>query len=287
MNKKAGMMKNDSLMVKPQYVYKFKRIMTDEDYERVEEIMCHRKMYMPSPFELNDPMEGDSVNIYLDILGMGYAGSAGKIHPIITGIKNEYRIMSLSAIPSSSIMWAHYGCEYRGCCFIFSTEETFQQIKPIIYSDLHFNIYENDIEDIAEKNNMDSSDVLYHVIEESFLYKNKEWSYENEWRLIQRNNKSFLKLKKDEIVGIIIGKNMEEKYKNRIIKKCNKLNLPCFTTYTMEKIGQIIFLPDDMSKNFYTLKEIIEIIYKRNDVNSVLFHELNEHIFSSIYMERI
>lgn len=285
MNEMKGIIKKDTLMIKPQYVYKYKHIFNDRDYEHLEDIICHRKIYIPSPIELNDPMEGDSASIYLNIAGSEYIGSAGKVHPLIEDRKKEYRIMSLSAIPYSPIMWAHYGCEYKGYCLIFSTKKTFKQIKPIIYSDLHFSIFEDDINEMAKMNDMEPENALYHIIEESFLFKNKEWSYENEWRLIQRNNKSFLKLKKDEIVGIIIGKNMEEKFKNRIIKKCKELNLPCFITYTMERIGRLVFLPADMDNDFYTLKDITEGINKRKDVNRALFHELNKHIFSSIYME--
>ena len=132
---------------------------------------------------LNDPMEANALQVYLDCVGAGYTFDCGKVHPIIEEWQNRYRILSVSAIPDSPIMWAHYASGYSGCCLIYSTKKTFSKIEPIIYTDITFSLSDEDFMD---------EDIPSEAIEESLRFKHKDWAYENEWRLIQNEDAGFL-----------------------------------------------------------------------------------------------
>ena len=110
--------------VRPQIVYKYKSISTQTDFNRVVDIIKSNHIYLPKPSMLNDPMEANALQVYLDCVGAGYTFDCGKVHPIIEEWQNRYRILSVSAIPDSPIMWAHYASGYSGCCLIYSTKKT-------------------------------------------------------------------------------------------------------------------------------------------------------------------
>ena len=192
---------------------------------------------------LNDPMEANALQVYLDCMGAGYTLACGKIHPIVEDRQNQYRVLSVSAIPNSPIMWAHYASGYSGCCLIYSTEKTFSEIKPVIYTDITFDLFDIDFMD----------DEMSEAIEESLCFKHKDWAYENEWRLIQNEDAGFLNYEASELVGIIIGENMSLDKRKVLVKLCKDKNVPCFRTYTM-KAGMKLVLPRMILLNHWVEK---------------------------------
>ena len=221
--------------VRPQIVYKYKSISTQTDFNRVVDIIKNNHIYLPKPSMLNDPMEAKALQVYLDCMGAGYTLACGKIHPIVEDRQNQYRVLSVSSIPNSPIMWAHYASGYSGCCLIYSTEKTFSEIKPVIYTDITFDLFDIDFMD----------DEMSEAIEESLCFKHKDWAYENEWRLIQNEDAGFLNYEASELVGIIIGENMSLDKRKVLVKLCKDKNVPCFRTYTMKSWNEIGFAPYD------------------------------------------
>lgn len=226
--------------VRPQIVYKYKSISTQADFNRVVDIIKSNHIYLPKPSMLNDPMEANALQVYLDCVGAGYTFDCGKVHPIIEEWQNRYRILSVSAIPDSPIMWAHYASGYSGCCLIYSTKKTFSKIEPIIYTDITFSLSDEDFMD---------EDIPSEAIEESLRFKHKDWAYENEWRLIQNEDAGFLNYEVSELVGIIIGENMSLDKRKVLVKLCKDKCIPCFRTYTMKSWNEIAFAPYDLMES--------------------------------------
>ena len=226
--------------IRPEFVYKYKSVSTKIDFDRVLDIIKNNHIYLPQPSMLNDPMEANALQISLDCMGAGYTLACGKVHPIIEEWQNRYRILSVSAIPDSPIMWAHYASGYSGCCLIYSTKKTFSKIEPIIYTDITFSLSDEDFMD---------EDIPSEAIEESLRFKHKDWAYENEWRLIQNEDAGFLNYEVSELVGIIIGENMSLDKRKVLVKLCKDKCIPCFRTYTMKSWNEIAFAPYDLMES--------------------------------------
>ena len=88
-------------------------------------------------------------------------------------------------------------------------------------------------------------DIPSEAIKESLRFKHKDWAYENEWRLIQNEDAGFLNYEEPELVGIIIGENMDADKRKELVKLCKDKNVPCFRTYTMKSWNEIGFAPYD------------------------------------------
>ena len=264
--------------VRPRIVYKYKSVSTQTDFNRVLDTIKNNHIYLPKPSMLNDPMEANVLQISLDCMGAGYTLACGKIHPIVEDRQNQYRVLSVSAIPNSPIMWAHYASGYSGCCLIYSTEKTFSEIKPVIYTDITFDLFDIDFMD----------DEMSEAIEESLRFKHKDWAYENEWRLIQNEDAGFLNYEASELVGIIIGENMSLDKRKVLVKLCKDKNVPCFRTYTMKSWNEIAFAPYDLMESekteYITPEEMKRYIQEGlengrcSNNERMIFNALNEKV---------
>lgn len=267
--------------VRPRIVYKYKSVSTQTDFNRVLDTINNNHIYLPKPSMLNDPMEANALQVSLHCMGAGYTFACGKVHPIVEDRQNQYRVLSVSAIPNSPIMWAHYASGYSGCCLIYSTEKTFSKIEPVIYTDITFDLFDIDFMD----------DEMSEAIEESLRFKHKDWAYENEWRLIQNEDAGFLNYESSELVGIIIGENMSADKRKVLVKLCKDKKVPCFRTYTMKSWNEIAFSPYDFVESlggeeyeYITPGEMEQYVREglengtcSND-ESMLFNALNERI---------
>jgi len=260
------------MILHPEHLFKFKPIQTYKQLKWFLDIINKRQLYYPKPSELNDPMEANSVYYSLAIAGSGNVFEGGKTHSVIVDRQEEFRIMSFSTNPCSPLMWAHYSNEFKGCCLVFSTEKAFVDVEPVIYSYNHF--YYG-----AES----PTDELYDAIHESFLFKNADWSYENEWRLIRRQDENIVHFD-DELIGVIIGNKLKPSYKRRIIKCCDSCGIACFLTYVMNAKNCIQFIPAELDYDYYTPLQICEYMRKKEKEGKCrsnefeLFLDLNDEL---------
>ena len=179
------------MIIHPFELYKYKPILSLTDLERILQIINNHEIYMPSYHQLNDPLESAGVYISLEVSGAGYQADMGEIGSAVEGYLSQYRILSFSSVPNSPLMWAHYANDYGGCCLIFRTQDTFNEVLPVVYTDIQMNIGEDEL--VQGKCDLDDA------AHDSFLFKKKDWAYENEWRLIQKKEAGFLTYKQDEI----------------------------------------------------------------------------------------
>jgi len=133
---------------------------------------------------------------------------------IVPAILAQYRVYCVSARPDIPLMWSHYARSHKGYCLEFAVKnELFCGALPVEYLD-HY----------PELNVSDSTeDDALRVL----LTKSKDWSYENEFRLIAAapgysyahvpaTKDNFAALPTGALKSIIFGCLMSEPDRNRI-----------------------------------------------------------------------
>ena len=223
------------MIIHPFELYKYKPILSLTDLERILQIINNYEIYVPSYHQLNDPLESAGVYISLAVAGAGYQAAMGEIGSAVEGYLSQYRILSFSSVPNSPLMWAHYANDYSGCCLIFRTQDTFNEVLPVVYTDIQMHIYEYDF--VMDKYDIDDA------AHDSFLFKKKDWAYENEWRLIQKKEAGLLAYNKDELAGVLMGHKLNEEMSNRIMTSCENQGIPCLKTKPAPSFSKIKFIP--------------------------------------------
>ena len=242
------------MIIHPFELYKYKPILSLTDLERILQIINNYEIYVPSYHQLNDPLESAGVYISLAVAGAGYQAAMGEIGSAVEGYLSQYRILSFSSVPNSPLMWAHYANDYGGCCLIFRTQDTFNEVLPVVYTDIQMNIGEDEL--VQGKCDLDDA------AHDSFLFKKKDWAYENEWRLIQKEKAGLLTYKQDELAGVLIGHKLSEKMSNQIITSCENQGIPCLKTKPAPSFSKIKFIPCRADDDFagYTWDQIDQTV---------------------------
>lgn len=117
------------------------------------------------------------------------------------------------------------------------------------------------------------------------MFKTRNWSYENEWRLIQKDSPGYLQYDKDELLGVILGHNMNRKYMSEIKKACKSKGIPILKTLLMRPQAKIIFVPLNIDNDEYiSFSEILEKIDgdKYTEKEQEFFHIVNRNVFCSL-----
>jgi len=114
---------------------------------------------------------------------------------IITAIKDNLRICSLSERNDSLPMWAHYSDNHQGICIEYDLTDIddktmLSYLYPMFYTNDLIKITAN----FAKKHMFFISNIIA-------MYKNEDWEYEKEWRFILPFTESFIKDKKFNMVN--------------------------------------------------------------------------------------
>ena len=142
-------MNSDNNYIKPNFIYKYKAVSSKEDLVRLIDIVNNHRIYMPDYEQLNDPLEGQIVNIECD----GYAGmemtkAADEEDIVVKSRKKEFRILSLARECNNPLLWAHYSNGYEGACLCFSTDDSFSRITKTEYCEDRENVFATDEKDL-------------------------------------------------------------------------------------------------------------------------------------------
>lgn len=126
-------------------------------------------------------------------------------------------ICSFSEINNDILMWSHYADSHYGLCLEFNRTHSnmLKNAQPTIYpKDDNFPFIDYWI---------DSPDELLAEVEKIVLTKSKHWSYEKEWRIIQRKPDNSNNYKghaapypKELLAGVIFGYRMRKKERKTI-----------------------------------------------------------------------
>ena len=229
------------MFVKPKIVYKYKSLAACNSFCYLIDTVKNKRIYLPKPSEVNDPLEACAVQLHLSYAGSSYGSPGGRISGLIEEKRNEFKVLSFSSIPNSSVMWADYADDSAGCCLMFRTKHSLDNIKPVIYTDSIFEYDEADFED---------HDITEYV-EDAFLFKMKDWSYENEWRYIEKTDSQFLGLEEGELCGIILGRKIDACKANILLDACKETGIPCYRSYVLQSRNQLVVIPNIEGKEEY------------------------------------
>lgn len=215
----------------PVYVYKFRCF-----NEYWEDIFKNNQLYMPLASELNDPFEGKLIPMNTGDAGNTIRLMEGGCNKNAENVLSKYRILSLAKNIRSKSMWAYYAYNYSGFALEFNTKYTFSSLKQVVYKSGKFN---------TELRN--TLNEIRIGIENALLYKSKDWSHEEEYRLI--NNRIDIKYKKfgrDDINSIILGYSISLDNEKKLIEFAKKLGT---------NIKRMYLAPYDDTIEFYYDKD--------------------------------
>jgi hypothetical protein len=99
-------------------------------------------------------------------------------------LKTILRICCFCQNKASIVMWSHYASNHRGICIEYDTQEFIP--SDSVANDLHPVIYKQLVFDAASYTSFFSEGVERNPLMTTIAacHKSREWSYEEEWRLI-------------------------------------------------------------------------------------------------------
>lgn len=137
-------------------------------------------------------------------------------------LNETFKIGCLATSPKNRLMWSHYADGHKGFCIEYDFKNAPKDLLPlpVIYSQKRPLIpWEMALNQSAETK---SKCILQMII--GLLTKDKEWEYEDEWRiLLSSSEESSIKI---PISAVFLGAEINETNKKTIVKICNQRKIP-------------------------------------------------------------
>lgn len=158
--------------------------------------------------------------------------------PFIKDFLSKLTVSCFSASGwDNHLMWSHYANCYSGICVEYDFEKMNEFIGfmyPVDYSDIRptvslkdmgLNKFEKDAE-----GNLITDEVNIKAIFSYLLKKNKCWSYEEEWRLVNVEGEPYtpLFINAPFVKSITIGLNLDNMCKQLLWDVCQERNIECY-----------------------------------------------------------
>jgi len=137
-------------------------------------------------------------------------------------LKNAVRVVCLSEVYDSMLMWSHYAQNHTGYCIKYDFEESdiyYKHLYPITYTKDRYVISKKDVQN-------GSKDLIYKTI----CRKSDVWAYEKEWRIVIANmnevmqhktncsNEKYVLDLKSNIKAFYLGAKTAENFKDVMIQ---------------------------------------------------------------------
>lgn len=130
------------------------------------DVVVNQRLYCAHWLELNDPLEG-RYEIYL-------GERSDRLESImatrIEKAKDTYRVASLSADPTSFLMWSHYANGHKGIVIEVEVPDDHEDLIPVIYTPFS-SVFTDKLQ---------TKEDMRHL----FKGKGEEWAYEQEYRIV-------------------------------------------------------------------------------------------------------
>lgn len=201
----------------PKLLFKYKKIATVLDLSRLCDSLKQNKIYFSKPSGLNDSLEG---------LGTELLDGAHENKEIRDG----FRVLALSESCFSPVMWSHYADNRSGICLGFrkgssldvNNTSAFKEAEPVKY--------------VSARNEFSSD--THQATANDLYYKNSDWSYEREWRIVKETNKDYIDYNSNDLACIIFGEKTDEMVKELI--KNTFSNIPFYSIESDSKNYRLI-----------------------------------------------
>lgn len=190
----------------PDFLYKYMSV-SGERREWLEDLITHSRFYFPCVIDFNDPFDchpNFSVSdheafvrrlVNQELEGKPKREIEAKVREFLKSelwLKpdtiEQYRqrfleelqykqgVLSLSENSQSILMWSHYAEKHSGLCLTFDRHsEFFSRAKRVVYQSQY------PVIDL-------SAATPDELVEFALFSKSEEWSYEQEWRIIEDQN---------------------------------------------------------------------------------------------------
>ena len=140
-------------------------------------------------------------------------------------------VLCMSGKKDNRLMWSHYAKSYEGAVLAFTPnfekDSCLALMEPVKYSKERYFPYKNSAELLRSKL---SEEKMLKELKRLVSTKDKEWAYEQEYRLwipgILKNDEKvwFGKFGQEEMVEVYLGYRMREDDKNEIVRLSKSLN---------------------------------------------------------------
>lgn len=205
----------------PPYLYKFVSAESRYFQLAMHELFLHSRIFLSSRQDLNDPFDTwlppmefetvEQVSAYVSgVLNRGPEGSKlhddfsahtrdpakfGEVSNVSLGhVLDAAGIYSLTESIAHPLMWAHYGCSYRGIALMFDIF-AMTTVLPVDYVD----------ERPSNKPDLGGLDMT------QLLAKGTAWRYEREWRIVEpRRARTWTEIAPAAFKGIVLGARRRE-----------------------------------------------------------------------------
>ena len=207
----------------PRFLYKYRRLQTPEDMDRLREIIVRSELWLSSPRNFNDPFDISPKFVFdatveekrMRIRNV-LKDEGKKFHEIerllpelmaqnlverLQGAINETGVCSFAGDPRNILMWSHYASNHEGLCLVFEIArdpKTFLNALPVEYS-VEYPVV-NWVKDVDEG-------APLHIV----LRKHRGWEYEKERRIVKLNEaNTHIKFLPAALRAIITGCRVKE-----------------------------------------------------------------------------
>jgi hypothetical protein len=177
-------------------LYKFRQLITDKDFDRIDQMLQTGSFWCSQFAEMNDPMEG------VFSFPVDTPTKMNTLTQYVLGEKNSYKICSFSdrAGFENPLLWGHYANGFKGVAIEIDTD----------MNDIFKVIYANSIMDI-KLIGQPAEDIVKEII----ATKLTPWEYESEYRFLKKvedNNQQIGSIKK-----IYFGNPYGNLYNSRLV----------------------------------------------------------------------
>lgn len=145
------------------------------------------------------------------------------------------------------LMWSHYADQHQGICLGYKTHEAKNEIYKVCYNkNKHKMLKLDSLSSWIEQTKLSQmkrnhNSLSKEYIDICFLNKNKEWNYENEWRLIS-NEGSGEKHTELELCEVCFGYRVKKEIKDMLCREIDRLYKNDVAFYQMIRIDNSYFL---------------------------------------------
>lgn len=163
-------------------LYKYRSLQT---FEHFVDILVNQCLYAAPFLSLSDPMEGRYVRL----------GSKSRTAMRRLRSDDDLRIVSLSSVWNSTLMWSHYADGHKGAVIAVELDQPNIEAMPVRY--------------VSRLSGPRTADPIERI-RALLLQKHEFWRYEKEYRIIVKN-KDYVRVNIVEItLGLAVEANMHD-----------------------------------------------------------------------------